>query len=185
MEYGAPSTTPRRRQINSATGGEVRIGPNAMHFKSSTRAMDSNSSSATTWSCDFDHPWLSLSLSSLPLCVCIRVYKGRETEACVCIHVYWRRQWHPTPLLLPGKSDGRRSLEGYSPWGRWGSDTTERLHFHFPALEKEMATHSSVLAWRIPGTGEPGWLPSLGSQRVGHDWSDLAAVAAAYVFIHK
>ena len=41
--------------------------------------------------------------------------------------------------------------------------------FHFPALEKEMATHSSVLAWRIPGTGEPGRLPSLGSHRVGHD----------------
>ena len=41
---------------------------------------------------------------------------------------------------------------------------TERLHFHFHALEKEMATHSSVLAWRIPGTGEPGGLPSMGSQ---------------------
>ena len=51
------------------------------------------------------------------------------------------------------------------------SDMTERLHFHFHfhALEKEMATHSSVLAWRIPGTGEPGGLPSMGSHRVGHD----------------
>ena len=47
--------------------------------------------------------------------------------------------------------------------------------FHFHALEKEMATHSSVLAWRIPGTGEPGGLPSVGSHRVGHDSSDLAA----------
>ena len=47
--------------------------------------------------------------------------------------------------------------------------------FHFHALEKEMATHSSVLAWRIPGTGKPGGLPSLGSHRVGHDWSDLTA----------
>ena len=47
--------------------------------------------------------------------------------------------------------------------------------FHFPTLEKEMATHSSVLAWRIPGMGEPGGLPSMGSHRVGHDWSDLAA----------
>ena len=48
---------------------------------------------------------------------------------------------------------------------------TEQLHshFHFPALEKEMATHSSVLAWRIPGTGEPDGLPSMGSHRVGHD----------------
>ena len=41
--------------------------------------------------------------------------------------------------------------------------------FHFHALEKEMATHSSVLAWRIPGTAEPGGLPSMGSHRVGHD----------------
>ena len=46
-------------------------------------------------------------------------------------------------------------------------------------LEQEMATHSSVLAWRIPGTGEPGGLPSMGSHRVGHDWIDLAAAAAA------
>ena len=53
------------------------------------------------------------------------------------------------------------------------------LTFHFHALEKEMATHSSVLAWRIPGTGKPGGLPSMGSHRVGHDWSDLAAAAAA------
>ena len=47
--------------------------------------------------------------------------------------------------------------------------------FHFHALEKEVATHSTVLAWRIPGTGEPGGLPSMGSHRVGHDWCDLAA----------
>ena len=57
------------------------------------------------------------------------------------------------------------------------SDFTFTSHFH--ALEKEMATHSSVLAWRIPGTGEPGGLPSMGSHRVRHDWSDLAAAAAA------
>ena len=51
------------------------------------------------------------------------------------------------------------------------SDLTFTFHFH--ALEKEMATHSSVLAWRIPGTGEPGGLPSMGSRRVGHDCSTL------------
>ena len=49
--------------------------------------------------------------------------------------------------------------------------------FHFHALEKGMATHSSVLAWRIPGMGEPGGLPSMGSHRVGHDYSNLAAAA--------
>ena len=72
-----------------------------------------------------------------------------------------------TPVLLPGESHGWRSLVGCSPWGREESDMTERLHFH--ALEKEMATHSSVLAWRIPGVGEPGGLSSMGSHRVGHD----------------
>ena len=58
----------------------------------------------------------------------------------------------------------------------WPSDFTFTFHFH--ALEKEMAAHSSVLAWRIPGTGEPGGLLSVGSCRVRHDWSDLAAAAA-------
>ena len=133
--------------------------------------------------------------------------------------MHWRRQWQPTPVLLPGDSHGWRSLVGCSPWGREESNTTERLHFHFSlsyigegngnplqcsclenprdgvawwaavygvaqsrtrlndftftfhvhALEKEMATHSSVLAWRIPGVGEPGGLLSLGSHGVGHD----------------
>ena len=50
--------------------------------------------------------------------------------------------------------------------------------FHFHVLKKAVATHSSVLAWRIPGTGEPGGLPSMGPHRVGYDWSDLAAAAA-------
>ena len=56
------------------------------------------------------------------------------------------------------------------------SDFTFTSHFH--ALEKEMASHSSVLAWRIPGMRQPGGLPSVGSHRVGHEWSDLAAAAA-------
>ena len=89
--------------------------------------------------------------------------------------------WQPTPVLLPGKSHGWRSLVGCSPWGRWGQTRLSNFTFtfHFHALGKEMATHSSVLAWRIPGAGEPGGLPSMGSHRVGHDWSDLAAAAAA------
>ena len=72
---------------------------------------------------------------------------------------------------LAWKSHGRRSLVGCSPWGCQESDTTEPFHFHFyfHALEKEMATHSSVLAWRIPGMGTPGGLPFVGSHRVGHD----------------
>ena len=47
------------------------------------------------------------------------------------LEYYWRRQWHPTPVLLPGKSHGWRSLVGCSPWGHEESGTTERLHFHF------------------------------------------------------
>ena len=133
------------------------------------------------------------------------------------MRVQWKQQH--TPLFVPGKSHGQRSLADYSPgvaksWARlnthvvlrcavriqgegngtplqysclenpmdggawWAavhgvaksrtqlSDFTFTFHFH--ALEKEMATHSSVLAWRIPGTGEPSGLPSMGSHRVGH-----------------
>ena len=82
-----------------------------------------------------------------------------------------RRQWHPTPVLVPGES-----MDGGAWWATVQavvksqtrlSDFTFTFHFH--ALEKEMATHSSVLAWRIPGTGEPGGLSSMGSHRVGHN----------------
>ena len=59
-----------------------------------------------------------------------------------------------------------------------GHESDFTFPFPFHALEKEMATHSSVLAWRIPGTGKPGGLPSMGSHRVGHNWGDLAAAAA-------
>ena len=69
------------------------------------------------------------------------------------------------------------AVHGVAKSWTWLSDFPFTLHFH--ALEKEMATHSSVLAWRIPGTGESGGLPSMGSHRVRHDWSDLAAAAAA------
>ena len=86
-----------------------------------------------------------------------------------------RRRWQPTSVLLPGKSHGRRSLVGCRPWGHCQTQLSDfTFTFHFPALEKEMATHSSVLAWRISGTREPGGLPSMGSHRVGHNWSDLA-----------
>ena len=130
-----------------------------------------------------------------------------------------RKQWHPIPVLLPGKSHGWRSLVGYSPWGHTESDMTEQLHFHFSlscigegngtplqcscldnpmdggawwaavqgvaksqtrlsdftftfhfhALEKAMAPHSSTLAWRVPWMEEPGGLQSMGSHRVRHD----------------
>ena len=126
----------------------------------------------------------------------------------------------PTPILLPGKFHGWRSLVGCSPWGRLESDTTKRLHFHFSLScigegngnplhysclenprdsgawwaavygvaqsrtrlkwlssssssdikwEKAMTLHSSILAWKIPWTEEPGRLQSMGSLGVEHD----------------
>ena len=80
--------------------------------------------------------------------------------------MHWRRKWQPTPVLLPGESQGQGSLVGCSSWGHEELGTTQRLHFHFHALEKEMATHSSITAWRISGTEEPSGLPSMGSHRV-------------------
>ena len=97
----------------------------------------------------------------------LRVGHDRATSLSLFTFMHWRRKWQPTPLFLPGEFQGWGSLVGCRLWGRIESDMTERLHFH--ALEKEMATHSSVLAWRIPGMGEPGGLPSMGSHRVGHD----------------
>ena len=72
----------------------------------------------------------------------------------------WRGEGNGTPLQ-PGR------VHGVAKSRTRLSDFTFSFHFH--ALEEEMATHSSVLAWRMPGTGEPGGLPSMGSRRVGHD----------------
>ena len=89
----------------------------------------------------------------------------------------WRRQWHPTPVLLPGKSHGWRSLLGCSPWGRWGLGTTEWLHFHFSLsfIGEGNGNPLQCSCLENPRDGEPGGLPSMGSHRVGHDWSDLPA----------
>ena len=77
----------------------------------------------------------------------------------------------PNSSTLASKSHGQRSLVGCSPWGREELDTASdfTFTFYFHLLEKEMATHSSVLAWTIPGMGEPGGLLSVGSQRVRHN----------------
>ena len=102
------------------------------------------------------------------------------------------------PILGEGEGKGNplqySCLENPMDGGAWWAAVHEvaksrtRLNdftftFHFHALEKEMATHSSVLAWRIPRMGEPDGLPSMGSHGVGHDWSDLAAAAAYWVNI--
>ena len=92
-----------------------------------------------------------------------------------------RRQWHPTPVLLPGKSHGQRSLEDCSPWGRWGSDMPERLHFHFslscigegngnPLQCSCLENPRDLWAW---------WAAVYGVAQSVHNWSDLAAEATA------
>ena len=93
----------------------------------------------------------------------------------------WKNSGREWRTDKPGRAAVHKIAKNWtwvSNWSRaWLSDFTFTFHSH--ALEKEMAPHSSVLAWRIPGMGEPGGLPSMGSHRVGHDWSDLAAAAAA------
>ena len=98
--------------------------------------------------------------------------------------LWWRRQWHPTPVLLPGKSHGWRSLVGCSPWGCEGSGMTERLHFHFSlsCIGEGNGNPLQCSCLENPRVGGAWWLPSMGSDRVGHDWSDLAAAAAAAAF---
>ena len=98
-------------------------------------------------------------------------------------HMLFHGEGNGTPLqysCLENHMDGGAwwaAVHGVAKSQTGLSDFTFTFHLH--ALEKEMATHSRVLAWRIPETGEPGGLPSMGSHRVGHDWSNLAAAAAS------
>ena len=86
----------------------------------------------------------------------------------------WRRQWHPTPVLLPGKSRGQRSLEGCSPWGRWGSDTTEQLHFRFS------------LSCTGEGNGNPLQCSCLENPRDGGAWwAVISGVAQSRTWLKR
>ena len=98
--------------------------------------------------------------------------------------MFYGREGNGTPLQYSclenpmGGGAWKAAVHGVAEGLTWLSDFTFTFHFH--VLEKEMATHFSVLAWRIPGTWEPGGLPSRGSHRVGHDWSDLAVAVAVF-----
>ena len=123
------------------------------------------------WGCPLLHMFISLTM--MVICIWnIHIFM-------ICI-----REGNGTPLqcsCLANPMDGGAlwaAVHGVTKSQTWLSDFSFTFHFH--ALEKEMATHSSVLAWRIPGTGEPGGLPSMGSHRVRHNWSDLAA--AWYIY---
>ena len=100
-----------------------------------------------------------------------------EKEMATHTPVFW--QWHPTPVLLPGKSHGRRSLEGCCPRVRWGSDRTEQLHFHFSlsCFGEENGNPLQCSCLESPRDEGACGLPSMGSHRVRHDWSDLAAAS--------
>src|SRR5574340_1384917 len=88
--------------------------------------------------------------------------------------MHWRRQWQPTPVLLPGKSHGRRSLVGYSPWDREESDTTERLHFHFS------------LSYIGEGNGNPLQCSCLENPRDGGaSWAAVYGVAQSWTQLKR
>ena len=106
---------------------------------------------------------------------CLLIIRGTWAHQCFICNslgmLIWRRRWHPLqPSCLENPMNGGAwwaAVHGVAK--SWTRLSDFPFTFHFPALEKEMATHPSVLAWRIPGTGEPGGLPSMGSHRVGHD----------------
>ena len=85
---------------------------------------------------------------------------------------------NPTPVLLPGKSHGRMSLEGCSPWGRWGSDTTERLHFHFSlsCIGEGNGNPLQCSCLENPRDGKPGGLPSYW---VAQSWTRLKRLSSS------
>ena len=130
----------------------------------------------------------------------LRVGYNWATSLSLFTFMHWRRKWQPTPVFLPGESQGQGSLVGCRLWGRTESDTTEATQqqqqqgllqgrhvaekYNWQAyflgfnkvlnMEKEMAMQSCILAWRIPWTEKPGGPQSMGSQRVGHDWGTNA-----------
>ena len=117
-----------------------------------------------------------------------RWLSGKES-ACQCRRcrldpwvrkIPWRRASLPTPVFLPGESPWTEETGGLQCMGSQSQTGLKQWSTaQHNVCSEVMATYSSVLAWRIPGTGEPGGLPSMGSHGVGHDWSELAAAAAA------
>ena len=135
---------------------------------------------STCWTCVdlLDTIWLHLSPpyaeNSGVLCLC------RGIHLSVCLE-NWQIKRRKKILNLMDGGAWWAAVHGVAKSRARLSNFTFPFHFH--ALEKEMATHSSVLAWRIPGTEEPGGLPSMGSHRAGHNWHDLAAAAAPHIWI--
>ena len=113
-----------------------------------------------------------------PLFICFSLPLGLPYANWASQECCRRGRWHPTPVLLPGKSHGRRGLVGCSPWGREESDMTERLHFHFSlsGIGEGNGNPLSVLAWRIPGTGGAWWAAVYG---VAQSWTQLKRLSSS------
>ena len=130
------------------------------------------------------HNWSNLACTHESLSIICHINKCRRKVIWLYLEILNKifGEGNGTPLqysCLENPMDGGAWLATvHVVANSWISLSDFTFTFHFHALEKEMATHSSVLAWEVPGTGKPGGLLSMGSHRVGHDWSDLAAAAA-------
>ena len=102
-----------------------------------------------------------------------------------CRQILYHLSHQGSPVLTDKEVQGREvRFIAQSPKASQNRADYLEIHIYiYTYIEKAMATHSSVLAWKIPWSEEPGGLQSMGSQRVGHDWSDLAAVAYTHVFL--
>ena len=111
-----------------------------------------------------------------------RLLWGKQLNfICTELGDWWRRKWHPTPVLLPGKSHGQRSLVGFSPWGHKESDLTERLPFHFSlsCIGEGNGNPLQCSCLENPRDGRAWWAAIYGVTQSRTRWSDLAVAAAA------
>ena len=136
----------------------------------------------TLWPCGLQHAklcWSSLFPEFTPSHV---LWVGAAISHLVlCCPLFLLPSIFPAPVLLPGKSHGRRNLVGWSSWGCWESDTTEQLHFHFSLSCFGEGNGNPLQCSRLenPRDGGASWAAVYGLYRVRHNWSDLAAAAAA------
>ena len=117
----------------------------------------------------------------------LRVGHDWATSLSLFTFIHWRSKWQPTPVFLPGESQGQGSPVGCRLWGRTESDTNERLHFHFSlsCIGERNGNLLQCSCLENPRDGGAWWAAVYGSNRVGHDWSDLAAAAAGSSFREK
>ena len=152
---------------------------------------------AILWKSAFRWIYLSFSLFPFASLLFLAICKASSDNHFSFLHFFFLRMVFYCCLLYSVIREGdgtplqysclENPMDGGAWWAAvhgvarsWTQLSDFPFPFHFHALEKEMATHFSVLAWRIPRTAEPGGLPSMGSLRVGHDWSDLAAAVQCY-----